>query len=275
LAEALALVRYLGNRQREGSCVGNLANINRQSGALSEARQVYRRALQIAQQLGDRLNEGLWQGNLGALDTMQGRFDEAAVALERALAIAEEIGDRRRQGIWRGNRATLKIQQGLLGEATKDLEHALRLAVECRDRRFESLWAAELGWVLHLQDNVDASDAQLEHSVALAATLGDRWTQGSNQLIRARVARHRGLWADARVFLASAQDNLATIADHVTTTQWLIEQCHHVIASGDMALMKTMLCEIEPRVAGYRLESVAMMATEWAALERVASGSLA
>ena len=137
LGWAVEAARAMGDRQGEGSHLGNLGIAYKDLGEVRRAIESYEQALVIAREIGDRRSEGTWLGNLGLACAELGEVWRAIEYCEQVLVIAREIGDRRNEGAWLGNLGLAYAALGEVRRAIKYYEQALEIAREIRDRRGE------------------------------------------------------------------------------------------------------------------------------------------
>ena len=129
--------RKLGNRDDEGSAVGNLGIAHGQLGETRRAIEYFERVLEIARESGDRRGEGNALNNLGIEYKNLGQLRKAIGCYEQVLEITRETGDRRGEGNALGN---MGIAHGQLGETRRAIEYyeqALEIACGTGDRRGE------------------------------------------------------------------------------------------------------------------------------------------
>jgi tetratricopeptide (TPR) repeat protein len=93
--QALAVARAIGDRQAEGSHLGNLGNAWLLLGDPAQAKNLFSQALTILREMGDRPNEGFHLANLGRAQHALGDVDAAQQYGWEALAIYDAYGDPR------------------------------------------------------------------------------------------------------------------------------------------------------------------------------------
>jgi tetratricopeptide (TPR) repeat protein len=87
----LQISKEIGDRQGEGSELGNLGNACKNLGEYKKAIDFYKQALQISKEIGDLQNEGIWLGNLGTTYLNLDEKEKACGLWKEALAIFEAI----------------------------------------------------------------------------------------------------------------------------------------------------------------------------------------
>jgi tetratricopeptide (TPR) repeat protein len=96
--KSLAIAREIGDRQGEGTALGNLGTCYSSLGDYRRAIDHYEKSLAIAREIGDRQGEGYALGNLGNCYYSLGDYPRAIDHYQQSLAIAREIGDRQGEG---------------------------------------------------------------------------------------------------------------------------------------------------------------------------------
>ncbi len=91
----LIIARKIGDRQGEGTALGNLGIAYKNLGQVERAIDSYEQALVIAREIGDRQGEGTALGSLGIAYARLGQEERAIGFLEQAVQIGEEIKDPR------------------------------------------------------------------------------------------------------------------------------------------------------------------------------------
>lgn len=127
LEQALAEARQVGWRSREAFVLGDLANVQLESGNDELARQYQLQALEIARDVGDREGEAVYLDSLGLVEHQLGRYREAAAFFEQALAIAREIGYRRGEGYCLTHLGYAHLELGEVDVARQHLQAAMAL----------------------------------------------------------------------------------------------------------------------------------------------------
>ena len=122
LAEALDILRQLGDQQGVADTLKSLGNLARHQGQPEQARQFLEEALVIQRQLENRRSLAFSLLNLGGLAIDQGQYEQAHQLYMEALALLKQFEDRREVAVTIQELGTLARQQGLLDEA----RHLLR-----------------------------------------------------------------------------------------------------------------------------------------------------
>ncbi len=178
LDAALAVVREVGDRRREGVVLGNLGILDRDQGRMDEARAHWDAALALAREAGHRRNEGSVLHTMGILHQEQGRSDEARQHFDAALAVAREVGNRRSEAVYRGNLGTVHHDQGRMDDARAHYDAALAVSREVGNRRFEGIVLGYLGTLHYEQGRLGEARAHYDAELAVARSVGDRHLEG-------------------------------------------------------------------------------------------------
>ena len=91
LQQALQISREIGDRQGEGSHLGNLGIAYSNVGEVQKAIEHYQQALQISREIGDRQGEGNSLGNLGIAYSNLGKVEEALAVWLPSFEISRAI----------------------------------------------------------------------------------------------------------------------------------------------------------------------------------------
>ncbi len=178
LRRALGIYRDLGLRRQEARVLGDLSNLQRETGLPGDAEQSLRLALRIARESGDRRLLGSILGSLATLCTDTSRTAEAEEAFAEALAIHREVGNRKHEGIVMGARAVLCLNTGRYEEAEALHESALAIHREVGDRRREGITLANLGNAYSRTGRYVEAERNYEAGLAIHHEVGDRMAVG-------------------------------------------------------------------------------------------------
>jgi tetratricopeptide (TPR) repeat protein len=130
---SVAIHREVGNRNAEGSALGNLGIGHSRQGRLDEARACCDAALAINRERGFRRSEGTVHVYLALLHGAHGRMDEALASNVAALAIHREVGNRLFEGASLANMGGIHLERGRLDEARECFEAGERVLREVGD----------------------------------------------------------------------------------------------------------------------------------------------
>ena len=142
---ALEISREIGDKQGEGSCLGNLGSAYLSLAQYEKAIEHCTMALEISREIGDKEGEGSRLGNLGLAYLRLGQYEKAIKHLTMALEIRRDFGDKQGEGSCLGN---LGNAYRTLGQYDKAIEHctmALEISREIGDKQGEGSRLGNLG----------------------------------------------------------------------------------------------------------------------------------
>ncbi|MBI4223021.1 MAG: tetratricopeptide repeat protein [Planctomycetes bacterium] len=177
--KALEITRKIGDRRNEGATLGELGNAYSCLGDTRKAIEYYERALKIAQEIGDRQGEDARLGNLGIAYSNLGDVKKAIVYYEKALKIAQEIGNRQGECVKLGN---IGLAYCVLGETRKAIgyyEKALEIAREIGSKHSEGIELGRFGSAYHELGDVKRAIVYYEKALKIAQEIGDRQGAGA------------------------------------------------------------------------------------------------
>lgn len=133
LRAALERAERLGDALLSARAANNLATLNYLRGEAAGALGMYQGALLAYQRLGDRRGAAETYHNLGIVYRMLASWREADTAIVQAVRHAELVGERSLLALAVMGRAELELEQGELDVAERGLERAIALATEAGD----------------------------------------------------------------------------------------------------------------------------------------------
>ena len=125
--EAYNIFIAAGNRLYAADAIRALADRRGGEGDLSGARQMYKRALAILQPLGEHEKTGVVLNNMAITYETQGQMDEAEQLFRSAALSWKECGDTVDEGIALANVGDIVLGRGELSNAEAQYEHARKL----------------------------------------------------------------------------------------------------------------------------------------------------
>ena len=172
-------------------------------GALQEASQAFRKALEIRRRASDRRGVAETLGHLGRVHLRGGEVQMAAQAfaqreLEHARGVAAAL-----VGI-----GEVHYESGRLEAAREFWAEGLAQAAAAGDREAQAILRCRLGEVLLAEGHLDEAEARLDEAWEAAAEMGDRRTMADVLRHRATAARQRRRWERA-IQLADEAVNMA------------------------------------------------------------------
>jgi len=199
LKQALELARGSGDRRREARVIGNLGNLRRDQGLMTDARPLLETSIAMARETNSRGSEGSLIGNLGILHAVQGRLEEAQAHFEQAIVIHREVGNRRLEGADTSNLGLVYQEQGKSEEARAHFEQALTIHREVGNRRDEGLVVGNLGLLCSDLGQLDEARQLCEDALTICREVGDRQSEGAFLGGLADVLRDLGRTEEAMV----------------------------------------------------------------------------
>jgi predicted ATPase/tetratricopeptide (TPR) repeat protein len=150
---ALATYRALGERAREGICLGEIGAVYQSEGRLERARGFHADAIAIHVASGSRRAEGVERSYLAVATHRRGDPRGALALHEQALFIHREVGHRRLEGAEVLHLAFVHHEMGALDRARESFVSARRLLMAAGARGLEAL-----ALVLAARLDADAGD---------------------------------------------------------------------------------------------------------------------
>ncbi|MBI2566456.1 MAG: tetratricopeptide repeat protein [Candidatus Schekmanbacteria bacterium] len=199
LQRALDDARKIGDGQRQGVLLRDVAHLYQLRGQPEMAQHILKMALTMHPQERDQRNEGMTLNSLGVCSTEQGRLDEARDLYERALAMHRGTRDWQSEAVVLGNLAVVRAHQGQMAAARELYEQALAIFRDAGDRTSnEGTVLGNLGMLYYYQGLKAAAHETLERSLAIARGLGDRDGEGYALVCLAMLHQHDGRMPVAR-----------------------------------------------------------------------------
>lgn len=177
--KVLEITQKIGDRKNEGATLGELGTAYSCLGDTRKAVEYYERALKIAQEIGDRQGEDARLGNLGIAYSNLGDVKKAIMYYEKALKIAQEIGNRQGECVKLGN---IGLAYCVLGETRKAIgyyEKALEIAREIGSKHSEGVELGRFGSAYHELGDVKRAIVYYEKALKIAQEIGDRQGEGA------------------------------------------------------------------------------------------------
>ncbi len=173
LEQAVSAAQKLGDKKVEGSRIGAMAIVYRNSGQTTKAIEFFEQALNIADEMQDEQNKAAHLGNLGLAFADLGEFQKAIEYYLQAMAIDRKLGDRLGEGADLGS---LGLAYYELDEPQKALEHhvqALEIAREMGDKRNEGAYLGNLGLAYVELGEIRKAIKSYEQALFIQREIGD------------------------------------------------------------------------------------------------------
>lgn len=179
LEQHLAIAREIGDRHGEADALGNLGSAWAALGEKRKAIDFHNQHLAIAREFGDRRGEGTCLGNLGNAWASHGEMRKAIDFHNQHLAIARESGDRRGEGTSLGNLGNAWASLGEIRKAIDFHDQHLTIAREIGDRRGEGAAICNLGNAWVALGETRKAIDFHEQHLAIAREIADRHGEGT------------------------------------------------------------------------------------------------
>ncbi|MBM4053609.1 MAG: tetratricopeptide repeat protein [Planctomycetes bacterium] len=177
--KVLEITQEIGDRKNEGATLGELGTAYNCLGDTRKAVEYYERALKIAQEIGDRQGEDAGLGNLGIAYSHLGDVKKAIVYYEKALKIAQEIGNRQGECVKLGNIGLAYCDLGETRKAIGYYEKALEIAREIGSKHSEGVELGRFGSAYYKLGDVESAIVSYEKALKIAQEIGDKQGEGA------------------------------------------------------------------------------------------------
>ena len=178
--QAVAISRETGDRCGEGAALGNLGNACAALGETPNAIKFYEQSLVIHRENRNRRGEGNRLGSLGNAYSALGENRKAIDLYTQALAIHREIGDRRDEGIDLNNLGNAHSALGESRRAIEFQEEALAISRQIGDRRSEANALANLGLANSALGKIRKAIELHETALTIRRQIGDLRGEGND-----------------------------------------------------------------------------------------------
>lgn len=201
---ALTLLEGLGEHEKTGSILNNMAINFANEGNLERAEQLYRQAKLQFQESGDPDNQLTAIGNIADILYLRGNLSGAQKMYEDALKIASSLDDYE-PGYLYYRLADLNLVQGRVQEAHRLAQEAIDAYAPTHGAYgYLSMAMLELGEVLQAQGDVSGARAQFEQALATQQKVGMLELAGETQSELAALAIEEGHGEPAETLIRTA-----------------------------------------------------------------------
>jgi DNA-binding CsgD family transcriptional regulator/tetratricopeptide (TPR) repeat protein len=201
--EALACVRTMGNRPREGESLRWLARLLWCVGRTREARAAAREAIEVLEQFPPSSELALAYSSTASLFAARDDTAEAIEWANKALALAEEVGDTVAQSnafVALGNmEATASPSEGIAR-----IEHAIEISRRTGNDETLIRGLSNLALAGVSNRRYEVADKAASEGIGILADLGISYWSGYLHALRARSAFEQGRWDEATEFAERA-----------------------------------------------------------------------
>ncbi|MHB8540927.1 MAG: tetratricopeptide repeat protein [Candidatus Acidiferrales bacterium] len=200
---ALALLGKLGEHEKTGVVLNNMAIGYENQGQIDQAKRLFRQAAQTWTTCGDTLNAGVALGNLADISMVHGELHLAETQYEGArkqievsdpLAVAYELY----------SIAAVRLYEGDIAGAKDFASRALAMAQQRDDVPDVAQAAATIGDILMAQGDLPGARQSYQKALAIRQQLGNKGGVAENQAALAAVSIEEGNLADAEPALRKA-----------------------------------------------------------------------
>ncbi len=174
----LRISREIGDRQGEGSALGNLGLVYNYSGQYERAIDFHHQNLTISREIGDRQGEGNALGNLGLTYNYLGQYERAIDFHHQNLTISREIGDRQSEGNTLGNLGNTYNSLGQYERAIDCHQQWLTISQKICDRAGESKALCSLGLVYYRLERYERAIDYHQQALMISREIGYRQGEG-------------------------------------------------------------------------------------------------
>jgi CHAT domain-containing protein/Tfp pilus assembly protein PilF len=172
--QGLAIVRELGEREREGNTLNMIANVYSAQGDYTRAKTLLQEALAIALAQGDGSREVVYRANLSEIDARQGKFSEALAAQQQLLARVRQWGQRSREARFLVSIANLHRYKGEYAQAFAHYQQALDLQATLGEPETQLQTLSNLGLLHRELGQLEAALKVHQQALAISQKIGTR-----------------------------------------------------------------------------------------------------
>ena len=170
---ALSVMQGLGEHEKTGAILNNMAIVFANEGKLDRAEQLYREAKSNFEEAGNRGNALTALANIADILYLRGNLQGAAKLYEQALQVALQL-DPSRPGYLLYRLADLNLAEGRVRDAQNRAEQAIA-AMRQDEGGYQDLTGAmiELGEALEAEGDLADARQQFEQTVAIRQKMGE------------------------------------------------------------------------------------------------------
>ncbi|HLJ40519.1 MAG TPA: tetratricopeptide repeat protein [Candidatus Acidoferrales bacterium] len=219
---ALALLSKLGEHEKTGVVLNNMAITYENQGQIEQAEKLFRQAAQTWKECGDSLNEGAALGNLGDIFMTRGELRRAEEQYQRARKQIE-LTDSNSVAYELYSIAAVRLYQGDIAAANQYATQALSISQARRQTTDEAQVNAVLGDIRLAQDDLNGARQNYQQALALRQQVGNKGGVAENQAALAEISIEEGKLSDAeralRESLAEFQSQKAVMDEIPADTE--------------------------------------------------------
>jgi CHAT domain-containing protein/lipoprotein NlpI len=172
--QSLDIARKIGDRHREGRCLGSLGisylalaleKDNRTNEDYQEALKCYEESLAIAREISDLRGQWLALQSLGNIFILQEQYDSGIDCYQQSLTKARESADLYGEGFALGNIGAVYLSQGNYSKAIEYFQQVLEISRELKEWNTEAINLERLGLALFKSGNLSESENRLRQAI--------------------------------------------------------------------------------------------------------------
>jgi len=200
---ALALLGQLGEHEKTGVVLNNMAITYENQGQIEQAEKLFRQAAQTWKECGDTLNEGVALGNLADISMERGQLREAEKQYAKARKQIE-ITDPTGISYELCSIAVVRLYQGDIAGANRYDSQALAMSQYRKDTAGSVTATAVLGDIRLAQGDLPAARQNYQQALAIHRQVGNKGGIAESQAALAGVSIEEGKYPDAEATLRNS-----------------------------------------------------------------------
>ena len=201
---ALAILAPLGEHEKTGVVLNNMAITYENQGQIEQAEKLFRRAAETWRECGDALNEAVALGNLADIFMVRGQLRQAEAHYEDARRRIESTAPNSNVSYELYSIAAVRLYEGDIAGARDFADRALKMA----QQRAQVIDRAEahsvVGDILMAQDDLPGARQSYEKALAIRRQMDDKGSIAEKQADLAALSIEEGKLADAEPVLRKA-----------------------------------------------------------------------
>jgi DNA-binding winged helix-turn-helix (wHTH) protein/Tfp pilus assembly protein PilF/TolB-like protein len=194
--QALAILRPLGEHEKTGVVLNNMATGYENQGQITEAQKLFREAADTWTECGDLLNAGIALGNLGDVSMLRGQLNEAELQYERArrqIESADPIGS----AYLLYSIAYIRLLRGDIPGAKQYSDQAMTVAVRRRNVNEIAEDSETIGAIRIAADDLPGARQSFEQALNIRKQQANEAGVAEMEADLASVALEEGKFPDA------------------------------------------------------------------------------
>ncbi len=201
---ALAILAPLGEHEKTGVVLNNMAIGYENQGQIDRAQTLFRQAAETWRECGDALNEAVALGNLADIFMIRGQLRQAEAHYEDARRRIESTAPNSNVSYELYSIAAVRLYEGDIAGARDFADRALKMA----QQRAQVIDRAEahsvIGDILMAQDDLPGARQSYEKALAIHRQMNDKGSIAEKQADLAALSIEEGKLADAEPVLRKA-----------------------------------------------------------------------